>query len=277
MKSIGYFGIPGSFTYKSAVKYFGNDYLYVSTSTFREIFSKLNDDAIDFGVIPIENTLAGSIYENYDLLDEFNFSISGEVNARVNHSLVIAKDQKSKNTKAEIINQLSKVYSHEKALEQCSNFFKKHKNIKPVAYTSTAHAAKFVAKKRDRKIAAIADKDICKLYDLEVLQTSVENNKYNYTRFLILQKNTHKTKDPNKCSIQIRLPHKTGSLSSILKILSRQNCNLTKIESRSIRTQPFEYVFYIEFLFNNDQDLSAALLKLKNTSIKLKIFGIYKV
>ena len=277
-KKVGFFGIQGSFTHKTALDYFGSDNKFVSTSKFRDIFQKVHGGELDYGVVPIENTLAGSIYENYDLLEEYKLFIIGEVNARISHSLMVNSKIADGKSSKKLIEDIKEVYSHEKALDQCSDFFKSHPWIKPVAYTSTAHAAELISKSQDKTMAAIADSDNTDLYDLKVVKSDIENNKYNYTRFLLIQKNKMVIPKANKCSLLIHLAHETGSLSGALELLSKLGCNLTKIESRPVRTQPFDYVFYIDFIFDeNFHNLDAIIDKLKTKTLDIRVFGVYNV
>lgn len=271
---VGFFGIEGSFTHKTTKAYFRDEATLVENGTFRDIFINVKKGVLDFGVVPIENTLSGSIYENYDLLEEYKLHIRGEISSRVTHCLLVSKQ--ATGTQKTIISGLREVYSHEKALEQCSVFFKQHPFIKPIAYTSTAEAAKFVSQSNDTTIGALADADNANLYDLHIAKTGVENNKYNYTRFLVISKKEHQEPNANKCSLVLQLPHETGSLSNVLNLLKNRDCNLTKIESRPIQSKPFEYTFYIDFVFDFDtRFLNKVLRELEKKVASMRLLGIY--
>lgn len=266
---IAYFGIPGSFTYSAAKELFSTAD-FVSTTTFSDIFDQLKQDKVDCGVIPIENSLAGSIYENYDLLETSNMMIVDETYLKVEHCL-LGKQQN--------IAEIKKVISHPKALEQCSHFFSDHPKITHDAFSDTASAAKHVAQSHDKHVAAIASKDAAKVYKLHVIAEHLENDPHNYTRFLVIAKDktVKRTQELNKCSVIVTLLHEPGSLGKVFSVLARENCNLTKIESRPMHDKPFEYVFYLDFIFDSKlHDLDKILKMLADNSSSCRVLGVYK-
>src|SRR3990167_7647420 len=153
LNKIAYLGIPGSFSHTAAIKYFPTNSSFIGTETFRDIFDMIEVGKAKYGAIPIENSLAGSVYENYDLLDNYKLYIVGEHYIKIEHYLLVP----GRNNKTRVdLKQIKKVYSHQKALEQCGSFFKAHPWIDKITYSDTANAARFVSHKSDPAIAAIA-------------------------------------------------------------------------------------------------------------------------
>jgi prephenate dehydratase len=253
MKTIVYQGIKGSFSYLTAVKRWGEGNHFLGMNTFREVFEAVAEDLADAAVIPIENSLAGSIYENYDGLIQHNLSIGGEAHTKIEHCLLGLGD----------VENLKKVFSHPKALEQCTVFLRAHPQIKSVVHADTAGSAADVAAWGDPTIASIASLECAELYGLKVLRAQIEDEPNNYTRFLFVEKGSPQIEKANKCSLSFTLEHTPGKLAGVLQHLSQHGMNLMKIESRPIKTKPFEYVFYVDVEFTD----------LPN----LEIFSTYKV
>lgn len=265
---IAYFGIPGSFTHSAATDLFPKQ-TFVGATSFEDIFVMLQNNKVDRGVIPIENTLAGSIYENYDLLESYNMAIVDETYLKVEHCLL---------GKTKSVSDITKVYSHPKALEQCSIFFSEHPKIEQKASTNTASAAMFVSESDDKTIAAIAGKEAADAYTLEVIVEHLENNEHNFTRFLVIaRKDPRDNGEVNKCSIIVNLPHRPGSLGAIFALLAGEGCNLTKIESRPMHDKPFEYVFYLDFIFDpKEHQLDTILKEVEKNTLVCRLLGVYK-
>ncbi len=274
---VAYQGIPGSFSHLAVLQIFGKHAKCVGASQFREIFQWVKQGKATRGVIPIENTLAGSIYENYDLLTEYRLAVIGEYNMHVaHHLLAFPMPGIVRNDRLRLIR---KVYSHPKALEQCRKFFRTHQWMEGVTHADTARAAKLVADQRDPTIAAIAGDQAAQLYGLNALVSHIEDNRRNVTRFLIIAKKQGPLPRTHKCSVVFTLPHTPGSLHRALGFVADHDFNLTKIESRPIEGKPFEYLFYVDFEFN---DISAQILKkvlddeLGKLTKTLYIFGTYR-
>lgn len=265
---IAYFGIDGSFTHTAASELFSQDE-FIGAPTFEEVFELLVNGSADRAVVPIENTLAGSIYENYDLLEANQLCIVAETYLRVEHFLQSA---------GTTLKDITRVISHPKALEQCSEFFRKHPDIKKEAFSDTASAAKYVSTKTDPTIAVIAGKNAAEIYNLNILAENLEDNTHNFTRFLVIARDeAMQPKHANKCSILVRLAHVPGSLRSVFGIIANANFNLTKIESRPIHDKPFEYLFYLDFTFDpKTSNLNEVFEGLKNNLIDLRLLGIYQ-
>jgi chorismate mutase/prephenate dehydratase len=272
-KRIGYLGIPGSYSHTAAKKYFSEsdkEYDLKGFSNFTEVFEFASDNSSHFGVIPIENTLAGSIYENYDHLDVGSLNIVGEYYLRIEHHLLVPKGAHTK------VSQIKQIYSHPKAIEQCAQFLKNNPQIH-VNYTSdTANAAKYVSETNDMYSAAISSKECENLYNLDTIPVAIANNSENFTRFLILSKQPSQ-KEANKASLAIHLSHKTGSMARVLNILASNNCNLTKIESRPLIGKPLEYIFYLDFQYNStEHKITEIVEQLSDSTTSAKLVGLYK-
>lgn len=269
-KTIMYQGIPGSFSHSVAEKYFGRDHKLVGYAIkFRDIFKEFMKSSAGYLVIPIENTLAGSIYENYDNLYNFNVHVAAEVNLKIEHHLQAVQGTELKNIK--------KVFSHTKALEQCEVFFEKNPDIEEVAMHDTAAAAKFVADKNDKSLAAIASKSAAKRYGLTILKRNIEDDHRNWTRFFIVGRNEKHNHRANKASIIFLVAHRPGSLFHALKSFADHRLNMTKLESRPLPENPFEYFFYVDFEFDNKhfKMVKETLGELKQNVHFLKVLGFY--
>lgn len=268
---IAYLGIPGSFSFVATTNYFGTAHEYQGTNRFKDIFELVNEDKVDAGIIPVENSLAGSIYENYDLLNQYNLiTVVGEYYLRIEHSLLALPGSSASS--------ITEIYSHPKALEQCSLFFERNKSIKQIAATDTAAAAKSVAEVKDTTKGAIANQLAAELYGLTILEKNIEDDTHNYTRFLVIMKQAAAPQDANKCSVVYTLPHTPGSLCKTLQFLADHNLNLTKIESRPIIGKPFEYTFYVDFEFSHEalSHLDAIMSDFRKATRTLKVLGFYK-
>ena len=275
MKSIFYQGVPGSFSHIAAMEYFGAENEFVGTKQFIEIFRDVESNVSSFGVVPVENTLAGSIYENYDNLYEHNVYAVGEINIKVEHFLLALPDV---DESSELIS-IKKVYSHIKAIEQCERFFETHPWMEKTVHSDTAGAAKMVAESGNKTIAAIASNKAAELYGLKKVRSNIEDDGNNFTRFVIISKNETDISEANKCSLIITLPHTPGSLYAALSKLAEHGVNLTKIESRPILGKPFEYVFYIDIEFPGiDKNTMSAVINggFKEHTSSVKILGFYK-
>lgn len=270
MKKIVYQGIAGAFSHITAQMLFGLDNDFVGKVRFREIFEDVTSGAAEFGVVPIENTLAGSVYENYDLLERFDVHVIAEEKTRIEHHLLALPGAQ--------IGQINRVFSHAKALEQCEDFFADHLAIEEVIHADTAGAAKFVAEQKNPNFAAIASCEAAALYGLEILKTNIEDNPHNWTRFFVISKKPDYPARANKASIMFSVSHKPGSLFRALKIIADNNLNMSKLQSRPIEGKPFEYFFYVDVEFEgmSMKDAQKALDLLQSETHFLKILGFYK-
>lgn len=265
MKRCLFQGITGSYSYQAAQNW-DRDLLLIGKNTFREVFSALQAKEGDYAVIPLENSLAGSIYENYDLLLEYSTSILGEIYLKIDHCLL---------SKGEDIGTLKKVLSHPKALEQCTRFFKDHPGVERVIHFDTAGAAEEISKRDDPYEAAIASRQAAEMYGLHILQENIQDERDNYTRFAFISKQA-KESIGNKCSLVFTLPHEVGALAQVLQLFVLKEINLTKIESRPLKTKPFEYIFYVDCESKNKERLRELVEALKAVACDLKVLGFYQ-
>jgi len=270
---VAFQGIPGSFSSMAARAIFGNHISSIHTQQFREIFDCVADDRADFGVVPIENAVAGSVHENYDLLGQYSCAIVGEVQIPVQLHLMGVPASENGNSRKTL-----KVYSHPKALEQCSLFFDHHPEIEAVVWSDTAGAAKHVSTTGDPAIAAIASQEAATLYGLQIIERSLQNHPDNSTRFVAISKQPQPELHPTKCSLIVSLTHKPGSLYAILGEIAQLGLNLTKLESRPILGAPFSYSFHmdIECPEGASESLKAVVERISKTAEKAKILGFYR-
>lgn len=267
---LAYLGTPGSFSY-CASKIIEPDAESLGFTSFINIFIALQEGIVNTAIVPIENTLAGSIYENYDLLERYGFHIHKELNLRIEHALLVQYSTNDTTT-------IKTIYSHPKAIEQCQKFLMHLPNINTLPVSDTAEAARKVANsKYSSEVAAIASVTAAKQYKLKVLQYNIEDEPQNYTRFLEIKKQKYKINERvNKCSVLVLLEHKIGSLHLFLNVLKLYGCNMTKIESRPQPGKPFEYRFYIDFIFDEVHMISKILNELRRTSYSLRVLGMYR-
>ena len=253
---VAYQGVKGAFSYLTAKRLFGASCQLKGYPTFKETFESVEKGESEVALLPIENSLAGTIYETIDLLSEGHLHIIGETTTAVDLSLLAPPGA--------TLSTILRVFSHEKALMQCSHFFKNHPKIEAVSYYNTAGAAADVAKEKDITTAAIAHEDVAKIYGLETILKGIQDHKENYTRFLLLSQ-TPST--GQRKALLLKLPHRKGSLAEVLTLLATEGANLTYIVSRPIMGRPFEYLFYVEL--ETITELSFEALGEKTDSLKV--------
>lgn len=233
-------GIKGANAHEAVLNLFPNGDA-VFCNSFADVFKNIENETADFGVLPVENSSAGSVTDVYDLIIKYRFFITTAINLPIDHCLC-ALPQCS-------LNDIEEVWSHPQALAQCSNFISENK-LKSVSWSNTAVAAKDVKNEKRLNLAAICSKQAAKEYGLKVLLENFQNSKNNSTRFIVIGKEPIIPNDADKISLCFSLPHITGSLYHTLCRFSSQGLNLTKIESRPKKDAPFEYMFYLDFSGN---------------------------
>ena len=262
----------GAFHEIAANYYFeGEDIEILPRNTFKDVMKSLKKNNADFGIMAIENSLAGSILPNYGLLQDSAMHIIGEIYLRIEQNLVVLPGQK--------IEQIHEVYSHPMAILQCQDFFDKYPHIRLIESIDTALSAKDIREKELAGIGAIASIAAADKYQLEIIARGIETNKKNYTRFLIIgENNNHKTGSEviNKASIYFALAHKIGSLSKILSILSFYEINLTKIQSMPIIGQDWEYQFYVDVEIEDYSLYQKSLEAIRPFTSNFGIMGEYQ-
>lgn len=273
MKKIAIQGIKGSFHDIAAHQYFNNDNVeLICCNTFEEIFQQMRDDYSRLGLMAIENTIAGSLLHNYELLRESGMTIIGEYKLHIEHSIMcLPEDDWST---------ITEVNSHPVALMQCRDFLSSHPEFKVVEAEDTAGAAEMISRKHLRGHAAICHAGAAPLYGLKVLEQGIEDNKHNFTRFLLMcdpwsadkMRDLHHT---NKSSIVFTLTHEEGSLSQVLSIFSFYKINLTKIQSLPIIGREWEYMFYVDVSYDDYVRYRQSIEAVRPLLRELKILGEY--
>jgi prephenate dehydratase len=262
----------GAFHEIAALQYFDSeDVSILPRDTFKDLMAALKVNKADYGIMAIENSLAGSILPNYSLLKDSPMKIIGEIYMRIRQNLVALPGQ--------TISDLKEVYSHPMAILQCQVFFDQYDDIKLIESMDTALSAKKIRDEELRGVGAIASSLAAEKFDLEVIASGIETNKKNYTRFLILGNGQHgeATKEEvNKASLHFALSHKIGSLSKILSILSYYEINLSKIQSMPIIGEDWEYQFYIDVEIQDYDLYLQSIEAIKPFTSDLGILGEYR-
>ena len=273
MKRIAIQGVPGSFHDIAAHKFFPNEEIeLICCDTFEEIFAQIHEDSSVIGMLAIENTIAGSLLHNYELMRESGVTIVGEHKLRIKHNIVCLPEDDW--------DTLTEVNSHPVALAQCRNFLQRHSQMKVVEADDTAKSAEIIREKNMRGHAAICSKYAAELYGMKILEESIETNKHNFTRFLVVA-DTWRADDlrqrgqSNKATIVFSLPHNEGSLSQVLSIFSFYRINLTKIQSLPIIGREWEYLFYVDVIFNDYLRFRQSIDAVSPLTRELKILGEY--
>lgn len=273
MRRIAIQGIIGSFHDIAAHQYFEGEQIdLICCSTFEQVFENIKRDPTVIGMLAIENTIAGSLLHNYELLRDSGTTVVGEHKLHISHSIVCLPEDNWET--------LTEVNSHPVALMQCRDFLSNHPEMKIVEAEDTAGAAEFISKNHLTGHAAICSKFAAPLYGMKVLEEAIEDNKHNFTRFLVVC-NPRKAdflrpiEKANKSSMVFSLPHEEGSLSQVLSILSFYKINLTKIQSLPIIGKEWEYLFYVDVTFDNLTRYRQSVDAITPLTKELKILGEY--
>ena len=263
-------GYEGSFHQEAARQFFGKTVEVIPCATFRDVVKTgANKKESDGAVMAIENSIAGSILPNYNLLQKSNLKIVGEVYLQIKQNLLVNPGVK--------LEDIKEVHSHTMALQQCYDFLDKYK-WKLVETEDTALSAKNIHQHKSKHIAAIASKLAAELYKLDVIAPSIQTMKNNYTRFLILQREEMALKvlDANKASVNFVTDHSKGSLARVLTTISEGGINLSKLQSFPIPGSDFKYSFHADMEFENMEQFQQVVEDIKPTIVELKIYGVYK-
>jgi 3-deoxy-7-phosphoheptulonate synthase len=265
---VAYHGVPGSFSHKACAQFLGREVPYRGCNSFREVFDAVRSGDASLGIIPVENSLTGSIHENYDLLLEYDIRIVGELTLRIVHNLL--------GQEGTALDRIQRVYSHPQVFQQCREFLSRHPRWDLVACADTASAVQRVKENGDPQEAAIAGREAADLFQMAVLQEGIETNPRNFTRFVVIARDEFLEGPKNKTSLIYSVSDKPGSLYETLKIFAESRINLVKLESRPIHSKPWEYLFYVDV----EEDILtpgyASLLEdLRHRTEFLKILGSY--
>ena len=265
---VAYLGEIGAYSEEAAIEYFGADARLIPQDSFYKIFSSVQENGVDFGLVPIENSLAGSIHQNYDLLLQHNLSIVGEQYLRIHHCLIGRPGAQISNIK--------KIISHPQALAQCERYIRNLPSVSSEPKYNTAGSVKLISKNSDNTVAAIASKRAAQVYGMEILEEGIEDNPANYTRFIALALEPVEPKNNAKTSIVFSLNNEPGALFKALSVFALRDIDMTKIESRPQVGKVWEYLFYIDFIGSIlDKPVERALEHLKEYALMLRVLGSY--
>lgn len=264
-KKIGFQGEHGAYSEIAATKFFPDSDL-IPMKFFQDIFDALQNDSIDCAVVPIENSIEGSVNEIYDLLLETEKKISGEIFLKINHCLIALPYSTT----------VTKVLSHPQALAQCRNYIKK-KNLDAIPTYDTAGSVRIIKEKKILDTAAIASMKAAEFYDMKILDENIEDRRNNFTRFLVLSNQKTTPTKTDRTSMIFGLNHTPGSLYSVIQEFDNNKINLTKIESRPTKEKPWEYNFYVDLEGHIEEDnVMKTLVNIEKKCTFIKILGSYR-
>lgn len=265
---VGFQGVSGSFSEEALFLYFKENFQTVAVQEFEDIFKGIINNDFDYGILPLENSSTGAIAHVYDLLNENEVYIVGEIFLKVKHHLLALPEA--------VIEDIKEVYSHPQGFEQSRPFLKRYPLWKLIPHYNTAKSAELIMKTRDKTMAAIASLRAAEIYGLNILREGINTNSSNTTRFIILSKNLTIKEQSNKVSIVLATKHTAGSLYKVLKHFAENGINMLKIESRPIPDKPWEYFFYVDFEGNLEDDkILKTIDRIKEDSEYFKILGNY--
>ncbi len=261
-------GVEGAYSQQALIAYFGTECSSYHVDTWKDAMEAIRNGEADFAVLPIENSSAGIVSQNYDLLVEYDNYIVGEQIIKIDHALLGLDGADADGIRC--------VYSHPQALMQCSSYLEEHRNWEKISLKNTAMAAKKVCEENDPAQAAIASSITADIYGLKVLDRSIQNNPNNSTRFIIVSGKKIYSPKAAKISICFELPHESGSLYRMLSHFIYNDLNMTNIQSRPVKDRNWEYRFFIDFEGRfDDTAVQNALLGLKEEALSLRILGTY--
>lgn len=273
MKKVAIQGVAGAYHEIAARAFFeGEDVEIVDCHTFKDVFAAIRKDNSVLGIVAIENTIAGNLLGNHNLLRESETSIIGEIKIRISHVIAALPGQ--------TMQDISEVHSHPMALMQCEDFLKEHPDCKAVESEDTALSAKAISEGKIAGRAAICSARAAEIYGLEVLEAGIETNKRNFTRFLILSDRYTadqyiNTSETNKSSIVFTTRHEEGTLSQVLSVLSFYHDNLTKIQSMPIIGHEWEYLFFVDLTYADYMKYKQSLDAIRPLTKNLRLLGEY--
>ena len=273
---VAFQGELGAFSQQAIRQLLGARAQPVPCERFDQVFDALAKRTVNAAAIPIENTLHGSIHENYDLLLRHDFTVTAETNVRVVHNLIAPPGLEFRGVRT--------VYSHQVALNQCRDFFARHRRIAQKAFYDTAGSVKMIMQDRPRGAAAIASALAAEIYGARILKKAIEDDPQNYTRFFLLEHSGAKprppagsAKKPWKTSLVFSMGNTPGALFRALAALALRDLNLVKVESRPLRGKPWEYMFYLDLIGRQDEDaVRNALRHLTEMADFLRVLGSYR-
>ena len=266
---VAFQGSKGAYSEAASRRFFGKDVGTLPCHSFDEVFKKVRNGDVSAGVLPIENSLTGPIYRNYDLQLKHKVWIVGETQVRVKHNLIAHHGSGIKDIK--------RVYSHPQGIIQCEKYLSKYPHIEQIPAYDTAGSVRIIKENGWKDAAAIASRYAAEIYEMNILKEGIEDIEENYTRFIVVQKKKHITKDANKTSIVFSTENIPGILFKCLSVFALRDIGLSRIESRPLHGKPWEYFFYIDIEDKIDNErCKNAINHLKENSDFLKVLGSYK-
>ena len=265
---VAFQGEPGAYSEAALLEYFQDSAAAVGMERFEDVFNAVENRECQYGFIPIENSLAGSIHRNYDLLREHRLHIIGETTLRVRHCLIASPGA--------VREQINRVISHPQALDQCRGYLNRWQGVSIEQVYDTAGAVKQLAQNIVLTTGAIASRRAAELYGMQILDEGIEDNDANFTRFLVLSTQPMDPGENAKTSILVSLVNQPGSLFKALSVFALRDIDLTKLESRPLIGQPGEYLFYIDFAGSTrEKNVIRALSHLEEYATLLRVLGSY--
>ena len=265
---VAFQGEHGAYSEQAILEHFGKDTLAVPCETFDAVFEAVASGACDYGCIPVENSVAGSIHRNYDLLLQFPLVVVGEHSTRVSHCLIGLPGAQ--------LSDIRKVVSHPQALAQCERFLRSLKSVQTEPVYDTAGSVKIIQEQGNPQVAAIASRWAAELYQMNILVETIEDSTANYTRFQIIARQPAEGGENAKTSIVFSLKNEPGALFRAMSVFALRNIDLSKIESRPMVGKPWEYIFYIDFQGSQADDrVKRALANLEEYTSFLRVLGSY--
>lgn len=262
-------GVPGSFHHQVAQQYFGEEIAIGGYHTFEEVAKNVENETADFAVMAIENSIAGAILPNYDIIDRHGLYVFDEYYLPISHNLLTWPGQK--------IEDIREVRSHPMAILQCKVFFSQYPHITLVDDVDTAYVAKVIADGQKLGVGAIASPKAADYYGLEILAGNIQTVQNNFTRFILLQKEKPVVKEiPTKVSLKITIHNQKGGLAKLLTLMSEHDLDLTKIQSIPVISKPWEYAFFIDTLIGNYDRYKEAIGLINQSFGMVKVFGEYQ-
>jgi prephenate dehydratase len=265
MIHVSFQGERGAYSEAAARSFFNEEIETIPLATFAEVLENTSTDKTEYAILPVENSLEGSVGESYDLLYSTSLNATGEIYHKIEHCLIgIGK-----------LEEVDTVYSHPQALGQCRKFIEQH-NMKTIPAYDTAGSVKILKELNKKNCACIASKAAATIHDMPIISENIANNLDNHTRFLILSKSDSPKTENDKTSIIFSIKHEPGSLHRIIEKFHNNNVNLTKIESRPTKSNTWEYNFYVDFEgHKTNPQISEMLEKIKQETVFMKVLGSY--
>ena len=262
-------GIDGSYHHTAAVEYFGNGSEFAYCNNFREVARMVEKAEVDYGVMAIENSIAGSIIPNYSILQDCKLQVAGEAYLKITHNLMALPGVK--------MDDIQDVFSHQMALHQCINYLEDNPAWKLIETRDTAWSAMMITEKKLQNAAAIASERASHLFGLDILAYEINTIKNNYTRFMILKRHDLIIPaDADKASLYFKISHQKGSLIKVLKQMEDSAINLSKLQSYPIANDPWHYMFHVDMEFDSISDYVRAIDRIQREAAGVYVYGVYK-